>query len=172
MKLTLIGPLSVGFAVFILLAPGFTAQADPPPGWKAKELSPAAEKKWIEAVKQRKTADGATVWQVLQFAEKMRPNKFKVGSIDVGYNGESGDPEAVDIGYWIGLKRLDDNSYVDLGYEIKMDGEIISVIPPKNEYTTDTATNAMEMGRESFITYLDRMYKLTCIDAETYEKLC
>ncbi len=62
------------------------ASAEPPKGSKAKALSNGEEKNWLEAVKRRQTADGATIWQVLQYAEKMRSRKFKIGSADVGYD--------------------------------------------------------------------------------------
>jgi hypothetical protein len=42
------------------------AYAAPPTGWKAHELPPTEEQRWIETVKNHKTADGATVVEVLR----------------------------------------------------------------------------------------------------------
>ena len=42
---------------------------------KPKVLSTQEEKRWIDAVKNHPTFDGATVLQVLQYAEKLRPSK-------------------------------------------------------------------------------------------------
>jgi hypothetical protein len=102
----------------------------------------------------------------------MRSRKFKAGSIDVGYNGASGEPEAVGIGYWIGEKRLDGDSYVDLGHGIEGDGATLKVVPEKNENTSETIVNALDGGRDTFLIYIDKMYEETCIDFETEQKLC
>lgn len=55
--------------------------------------------------------------EVLTHAEQMRPQPFKVASIELVYNS-SGEPDAVMISYFIGMKRLDGDSY-SFGYEIK-----------------------------------------------------
>jgi hypothetical protein len=162
----------VVFSIFIGFAAKHPAQAGPPQGWKARELSQADEKKWIEAVKQRKTADGATVWQVLQYAEKMRPKKFKAGVIEVGYDGGSGDPDGVGIGYWIGMKRLEGDSFTDLWYDIKTEKGIVNATPRQNKNTSETIINAMELGRDNFLIYIDKMYIETCVDLDTKQKLC
>jgi hypothetical protein len=41
--------------------------------------------------------------EVLKYVEQMRPKRFKLGTIEVGYNCGSGEPDAVMIGYFIGL---------------------------------------------------------------------
>ena len=76
-------------------------------------LSPTEERKWVNAVKTHRTEDGATVEEVLRFAEKMRPKEFKSGQMGVGYNGGSGEPDSVGIDYWIGAKRLKDDAIVN-----------------------------------------------------------
>ncbi len=143
-----------------------------PPGWKAKELPAAEEKQWIDAVKNRPTADGATVLQVLEYAQQLRPARFKFGAFEIGYNGESAKPQTVSVSYWIGAKRLADDYYTDLGYDMKRDGGKLIVTAPQNPYTTDTIMNALEQGRTPFLLYIDAMYRETCIDSQTKAKLC
>jgi len=172
LKLARVVSAIVVFSLFVGLTLESPAQAEPPQGWKAKELSQVDEKKWIEAVKQRKAADGATVWQVLQYAEKMRPKKFKVGAIEVGYNGRSGDADGVGVGYWIGMKRLEGDSFTDLWYDIEIKESKARAIPRENNYTSETITNAIEFGRDKFLIYIDDMYAQTCMDTETKHKLC
>lgn len=143
-----------------------------PTGWKAHELPPADEKRWIETVKTHKTIDGATVMEVLKHAEQMRPKRFKLAAIEVGYNGASGEPDVVMICYFIGMKRLDGDSYCDLMYQIKLNGKEIQLAAPKNPVTNDTMINALEGGRDSFLLKIDSSYKDTCIDPDTNAKLC
>jgi hypothetical protein len=159
-------------SAFFFISMSQAAYADPPKGWKAHELSPAEEKRWIDAVKNHKTSDGATVMEVLKYAEQMRPRRFKLGTIDVGYGGATGEPDGVGIGYFIGMKRLDGDSYTDLWYDIKLNGKEISVIVPKNPVTDDTPINSLEGGRDSFLLKIDQLYKDDCIDFETHAKLC
>lgn len=161
----------IGFLV-LLTHIASQATAQPPANWKPQTLSDAEEKKWIDAVKLHKTSDGASVIQVLQSAEKMRPKKFKVGSIDVGYDGGDGKPDGVGIGYWIGAKRLPDDQFIDLWYEIERDGSRVTAVPRKNKYTSDTIVNAVEGGRDSLLAYIDKMYQDTCVDPNTKEKSC
>ena len=54
---------------------------------KPKLLPPSEEKRWLDAVKNHVTTDGATVLQVLEYTEKMRPDKFKFAISAVGNNG-------------------------------------------------------------------------------------
>lgn len=123
---------------------------------KLKVLPAAVEAKWIQAVKQHRTKDGATVSDVLAYAEKMRPHKFKAGRFDVGYNGATGAPVSVGIGYWIGAKRLPDDAFVDLGYPMSADGRVMT--PPSEEATSA----ALEGGRETFLRAVDETYRETC----------
>lgn len=143
-----------------------------PADWKPQTLSVAEEKKWIDAVKLRKTKDGASIIQVLEFAERMRPKKFKVNSIDVGYSGGDGKPDGVSIGYWIGAKRLFGDRFTDLWYDVQSDGLHVIAMPTKNKYTSDTIVNALEAGRDAFLSYIDKMYRETCVDPETKDKTC
>lgn len=147
------------------------AYAEPPKGWKAHELPPAEEKRWIETVETHKTTDGATVMEVLKHAEQMRPKRFKLAAIEIGYNGASGEPDAVMISYFIGMKRLDGDSF-SIGYDIKRNGKEIELSVPKNPYTDDMPINALEGGRDSFLLKIDEFYKDTCIDPDTNAKLC
>ena len=139
---------------------------------KPKVLSTQEEKRWIDAVKNHPTFDGATVLQVLQYAEKLRPSKFKIGSIDVGYGGGDGEPDGVAVGYWIGQKRLAGDSYIGLWYDIKREGASLKVTPAKNDMTDETIVKALEGGRDNFLLYIDKMYEKTCIDSETKARFC
>jgi hypothetical protein len=100
-------------AAFVSLAPMALAiggdHANP------KVLPSREERHWIDAVKNHRTMDGATVLQVLQYAEQLRPSEFKFEFNGVGYNGATGAPDGVSISYWIGAKRLKDDYFVDLG---------------------------------------------------------
>jgi hypothetical protein len=160
---TLRAGLASFFALSLLTAPEVQEFAKP------KLLSPSEERQWIEAVQNHRTIDGATVLQVLQYTETMRPGKFKFGSIDVGYNGASGDPEGVAIEYWIGMKRLEDDAFLDLGYMIERDGYSLKIIPPGE---LETTARALEGGRDSFLLLIDKRYEQDCIDVETRAKLC
>lgn len=161
--------LIISAIVFTFLS--HAAYAAPPTGWKAHELPPAEEKRWIETVKTHKTTDGATVMEVLKHAEQMRPKRFKLAAIEVGYNGASGEPDAVVIGYFIGMKRLDGDSY-SIGYDIKLNSKEIQLSVPKNPATDDTPINALGGGRDLFLLKIDEFYKETCIDPNTNAKLC
>ncbi|MGZ9724260.1 hypothetical protein [Rhizobium miluonense] len=139
---------------------------------KPKLLAAKEEKRWVSAVESHQTMDGATVLQVLQHAAKLRPTKFKFELNDVGYNGESGEPVGVGISYWIGAKRLKDDYYVDLFYDIEPDGANLKVVVPQTQFTQDTIIEALEGGRDSFLLYIDKMYTTECIAPETKAKLC
>ena len=148
------------------------SSSHPDPNWRAQALSDAEEKEWIDAVKMRKTNDGATIIQVLQFAEKMRRKKFKIASFDIGYSGKDGKPDGVRIGYWIGEKRLSGDEFADLWYDIERNGAVIAALPRKNKWTTDTIVDALEGGRGAFLAYIDKMYLDTCVDPDTKGKTC
>jgi hypothetical protein len=139
---------------------------------KPKVLPPGEEARWIEAVKHHPTLDGATVLQVLQYAQKMRPEKFKFEFSGVGYDGASGEPDSVGVNYWIGAKRLRDDSFVDLAYGVERVGQNLKVSEPNSANLRDTTVHALESGRDSFLLYIDKMYNETCIDLETRAKLC
>src|ERR1700730_7551173 len=76
-----------------------------------------------------------TVMEVLKHGEQMRPKRFKLAAIEVGYDGASAEPEAVVIIFFIGMKRLDGYS---IGYDIKRNGKEIQLSVPKNPATDDT----------------------------------
>jgi hypothetical protein len=99
------------------------------------------------------------------------PKRFKLAAIEVGYNGASGEPDAVVISYFIGMKRLNGDSY-SIGYDIKLKGKEIQLSVPKNPSTDDTPINALEGGRDSFLLEIDEFYKETCVDPDTKAKLC
>jgi hypothetical protein len=111
------------------------------------ELPPAEEKRWVETVKTHKTLDGATVMEVLKHAEQMRHKRFKLAAIEVGYDGASGEPEAVVIIFFIGMKRLDGYS---IGYDIKRNGKEIQLSVPKNPATDDTRHGAPILHYRTF----------------------
>lgn len=151
--------------------PSHAACADPPVDWKAHGLPPAEEQRWIEAVKNHRTRDGTTVMEVLRHAEQMRPQRFKLAAIEVGYNGASSEPDAVMISYFIGMKRLDGDSY-SIVYAITRSGKEIQLNVPKYSATGDSDLDALEGGRDSFLLKMDAFYKETCIDPDTYAELC
>ncbi len=147
------------------------AAAAPPANWMPQTLSDSEEKKWIDAVKLRKTSDGVSIIQVLQFAEKMRPKIFKIETFEIGY-GSDGKPDGVRIGYWIGDKRQPGDEFADLWYDVEQNGSNVTAVPRKNKWTTDTIINALEGGGNSFLLYIDKMYQGTCVDPDTKERIC
>lgn len=144
--------IAVIFTILSVTASSLSAQDHP----KLKLLSKAAETNWINAVKHHRTQDGSTVAEVLAYAQKMRPKEFKVGSFDIGYSGADGEPSSVAIGYWLGVRRLADDSYADLGYNMSRDGQIE---PVRNE---EIMTTALEGGRDQFIHAVDDAYAANC----------
>lgn len=133
---------------------------------KLKILPAATEAGWIQSVKRHRTKDGATVAEVLAYAEKMRPRVFKVERIEVGYNGVTGIADAVTIGYWIGSKRAPDDVFVDLGYSMSPDGHVMPVSPDEH-----TAT-ALESGRNAFLRAVDDTYRDTCRSDPDHPPAC
>lgn len=127
-----------------------------PKEWKPKLLSRTDDAKWLQTIKMHKTADGATVTEVLSYVERMRPRQFKVSEISIGYNGATGEASSISIGYWIGKKRKADDAFVDLGYEMTREGKIK---PSSQESST---LKALEGGRESFLREIDSIYSMTC----------
>jgi hypothetical protein len=112
--------------------------------------------RWIQDVTQRRTADGATVAEVLAYVESQRPMQFKVADIDVRYSGVQGEPQAVVIGYWIGSNRKPNDSYVDLSYPLSRSGDVQAV--PRSAITL----RALEAGRASFLQQVDAIYAMAC----------
>jgi len=73
-----------------------------------------------------------------------------------GSDGGTGAADTVAIGYWIGVKRLSDDAFVDLGYHMSPDGEVMAV--PSEEVTS----TALEGGRDTFLRAVDQTYRITC----------
>ena len=128
-------------------------------------LSQAEERAWIRAVRSHKTGDGATVEQVLRIAEKMRPREFKAGALEIGYNGATGDPEAVGIDYWIGAKRLKGDALINLGYSVRKAGGGLEPRP-----FSWPISQALERGRDAFLLAVDEAYSIECVNPETQRK--
>ncbi len=139
---------------------------------KPKALASAEEMRWVDAVRNRKTLDGASVIEVLRYAEKMRRDRFKVASIEVGYNGGSGEPDGVMICYFIGMKRLNGDEYCDIIYKVKRDGKDFRITAPENPDYKDTTIRILERGRDAFLIEIDERYNDTCFDIATKAKLC
>ena len=115
-----------------------------------------ARQQWVQAIAQRRTADGSTVAEVLAYAERERPDQFKVADIDVRYSGADGGPESVLITYWIGNNRKRNDSYVDLSYPVAANGQIQAV--PRSAITL----RALESGKTAFLQQIDGIYAMAC----------
>ena len=137
---------------------------------KARELSAATEAAWVAAVQNTKTEDGTTVLQALRYAEKLRPSKFKVGAFEAGYNGGSGEPEAISIDFWIGAKREPGDSF-SIMFAVKSEGGRVVVERPKPQ-TDGTAAEATISGRDGLLHFIDEQYRENCIDVNNGAKLC
>ncbi|MBB5606946.1 MULTISPECIES: hypothetical protein [unclassified Janthinobacterium] len=146
---------------------------EPPTEFKAQPLSPGEEKRLIKAAQSQKTDDGATVLQVLQHAEKMRPRKFKLAGFDIFYQHD-GKPSSVGICYWIGSHRLDDDKYCDIGYTISADHQTlkadVGLVTPEEEL--ELSVSKLNRGRDRFLKEVDERYENECIDYDTKKKLC
>lgn len=147
-----------------------TSQTDAGPA-KAKILASDVAATWARAVSNHKTADGATVDQILAYAQAKRPAKFKyralVGDDDIAYGGATGEPESVSITYWIGSRREDGENYVDIAYDMTPGGHVIE--PTAN---STPALLALEGGKQSFLNWLDRAYEEDCRDLQTGKLTC
>jgi hypothetical protein len=134
------------------------APAESPAAVKAPDvtpLPPAEEKRLTEMAKSRRTADGSTVWDVLQYAEQQRPKLFKIATVDVDYARDS-TPTSVSVCYWIGSKRLDsDQDCRSIGWQIAPDRATLA------PYQVAT-TRALETGREAFVRNIDQMAEKIC----------
>jgi hypothetical protein len=149
------------------------AAIETPTEFKTQPLSPAEEKRLIKAAQNLKTDDGATVLQVLQHAEKMRPRQFKLAGFDIFYTYD-GKPSSVGICYWIGSHRLDDDKYCDIAYAMSADHQTLkadvgSVTPEEEQELTVSKLNR---GRDRFLKEVDERYENECIDYDTKKKLC
>ena len=137
---------------------------------RSQALSPVAEAAWVSAVQNMKTADGFSVLQVLQYAEKMRSAHFKTGGFLSAYNGADGQPEGVSTDYWIGDKRSEDESF-SITFEVMvLDGTPVAFYAKTPD--RDSATEAVMSGREGLIRFVDERYHQNCIDANSGLKFC
>ncbi|MFM2464544.1 hypothetical protein P0D87_12905 [Paraburkholderia sp. RL17-368-BIF-A] len=73
----------------------------------------------------------------------------------------------VGITYWIGSKHGEGENYVDIGYDMTPQGQVIA---PTAKDTP--ATLALEGGKQSFLKWLDRAYEEDCRDLETNKLAC
>lgn len=137
---------------------------------KAHELSAATEAAWVAAVQNTKTEDGTTVLQTLRYAEKLRPSKFKFGKFEAGYNGASGEPEAIAVDFWIGAKREPGDAF-SIMFAVKSEGDMVVVERPKPQAGGSSA-EATILGRDGLLRFIDEEYRENCIDANSGEKLC
>ncbi|MGZ9709249.1 hypothetical protein ACXX82_00210 [Glaciimonas sp. GNP009] len=126
-------------------------------------MDPTAEKMLIDAAKNLKTKDGATVVQVIQHVEKLRPKEFKSAGFEMLYTN-TGQPKSIGVCYWIGSKRLDDDQFCDISFSINglsVTPEILNVSP--EEQSELTIVQLMK-GRDVFLDNIDKMYALTCVE--------
>ncbi len=153
----------------LVVAAGPAEASDTEPA-KSLELSTAAEAAWVTAVQNLKTADGSSVLQVLQYAEKKRPTHFKAGRFSGAYNGADGQPEGIYADYWIGEKISEDETY-SFTFEVMVIGgtpvPFYAKTPDRN-----SATEAVMSGREGLIRFVDEQYRQNCIDANSGLKFC
>ena len=134
---------------------------------KLKALSRREETQWINAVENYKSNDGASFLEVLQFVQRLRSREFRFGSIGVGYNGFTGLPDSVGIDYWIGLKRLRGDAYVDLGFDVQKTATGFDIKPGSSPLSL-----ALQEGRDALLAAVDEEYAGECIDAETKRHIC
>ena len=114
------------------------------------------QQRMIEAIQHRPTADGATVAEVLAYAERERPDWFKVADLQVHFDPAGQMPEAVVIGYWIGSNRKLNDSYVDLSYSLNAKGQVQPI--PRSAMTL----RALEAGKDAFVQQIDTIYAMAC----------
>lgn len=117
---------------------------------------PKAQQRLIQTIQQRPTEDGATVAEVLAYAERERPDRFKVSQLQVQYDAAGREPEAITIAYWIGQNRKMNDSYVDLSYTLNAKGQVQPV--PRSALTL----RALESGKASFVQQVDAIYAMAC----------
>lgn len=115
-----------------------------------------AQQRLIETVQQRVTADGATVAEVLAYAEQERPDLFKVSDLQVQYDPTGSAPEAVTITYWIGSNRKRNDSYVDLSYALNPKGQVQPIA------RSAMTLRALEAGKQAFVQQIDAIYAMAC----------
>ena len=158
--------LSLAVVALAVVVPAAAANGLAP----VKVLPAAVEFAWVAAVQGVKTDDGTTVLQVLRYAEKLRSGKFKMGDFGVAYNGATGEPQTVAIGFWIGTKREPGDAFSIL-FDVNNENGKIVVLRPKTQYG-GTAAEAVISGRDGLLRFIDEQYEENCIDNENGAKLC
>jgi hypothetical protein len=129
-----------------------------------KILSPQEQKIWIDQILMHQTKDGATVRDVLAQAQVQRPEKFKVSSMVVANRDST---YSIVILYWIGKEREKYKDLTDLGFA-KTAGWFGNHLTP---FETPVS-QALERGRDSFLTAVDDIYRQRCVDLTTHEQRC
>jgi hypothetical protein len=118
---------------------------------------------------------GSAISQIIDDVEQGRDlTKYLSRRVKIGFElppRPGTKKDAVLISYFIGMKRLDGDSY-SFGYEIKRSGNEIQLVVPKYSSADDSLINALEGGRDSFLLKIDAFYKEICIDPDTYAELC
>jgi hypothetical protein len=129
-----------------------------------KILSTQEQKIWIDEVLTHRTQDGTIVQDVLAFAQTRRSDNFKVSSILAGNQGSR---YSVVILYWIGKERVKFKDLTDLGFN-DTKGWFGNGITP---FETPIS-QALQRGRDSFLTAVDDVYRQRCVDPATREQRC
>jgi hypothetical protein len=161
----------IKFAAIICLVFVSIASAQSGSERRIKVLPPNEEKAWVDAFKNFKTLDGATVIQVLEHVQKLRPKEFKYffdpdGSI--GYGGPEMEAAIVGASYYIGMKRLSGDQYgVGADGEMKQ-GKLVLTF----RQVPHSAPEALSRGRDAFLQFIDGEYRDICIDAVSKRKVC
>ena len=156
------------------LAISGAAPAFPDEPSKAEKLSEAVQQALVAQAQGMKTDDGATVMETLRYAEQMRPNRFKLaGPFEFEYS-DDGDLDEVNVCFFTGMKRLPDDTYCSLTWEVSKDHKSLVALPERTHenlmrYST---MYALMGGRDTFLREIDDIYDQNCVDSKTGGKLC
>lgn len=141
--------------------------------FQAQALSPAEEERVLTMAKNQIMNDGATALQVLEHAAKLRKDKFKLAGFEMFYTSD-GVPDQVGVCYWIGAKRLDEDKFCDIGYQLSQDRNTLSPAvgtatePERRELTV----MKLQGGRDSFLENVDETYNRECLGTTPGKKDC
>lgn len=163
---------SLALLVFLVASEGVPAFADEPS--KAQELPADVAAALKAQARDMKTDDGSTVIEALRYAEQMRPNVFKLaGPFEFGYS-EDGTLGSLYGCFFIGMKRLPDDTYCAIQWEVTKDHKsLVALLERTRENAMRYSTMyALMDGRDAFLREIDDMYHENCIDSKTGEKLC
>lgn len=150
-KFVPVGALVLG-SLLLVLGKGIATTRDGGLGVQTDQ----SHQRWVNAIAQRRTADGSTVAEVLAYAESQRPEQFKVADVDVRFNGMDAAPDSVVIGYWIGSNRKVNDSYVDLSYVLTPNGQVQPIA------RSALTLRALEGGKAAFVQQIDTIYAMAC----------